>query len=62
VRDVLRLIDNSEYKRRQAAPGIKISSMAFGVGRRFPIAADYPPCRPPCRTYRASPTAPAEPT
>jgi NAD+ synthase (glutamine-hydrolysing) len=45
VRDVLRLIDNSEYKRRQAAPGIKISSMAFGVGRRFPIAADYRPTR-----------------
>jgi NAD+ synthetase len=38
---VLRLIDNSEYKRRQAAPGIKVSSTAFGVGRRFPIAADY---------------------
>lgn len=42
---VLRLIDNSEYKRRQAAPGIKISSTAFGVGRRFPIAADYRPTR-----------------
>jgi NAD+ synthase (glutamine-hydrolysing) len=41
VLDVLRLIDNSEYKRRQAAPGLKISSTAFGVGRRFPIAADY---------------------
>ena len=45
VLDVLRLIDNSEYKRRQAAPGIKISSIAFGVGRRFPIAADYRPTR-----------------
>lgn len=41
VIDVLRLIDNSEYKRRQAAPGLKISSIAFGVGRRFPVAADY---------------------
>ncbi len=41
VLDVLRLIDNSEYKRRQAAPGLKISSIAFGVGRRFPVAADY---------------------
>jgi NAD+ synthase (glutamine-hydrolysing) len=41
VLDVLRLIDNSEYKRRQAAPGLKISSTAFGLGRRFPIAADY---------------------
>jgi NAD+ synthetase len=41
VADVIRRIDNSEYKRRQAAPGIKISSKAFGVGRRFPIAANY---------------------
>jgi NAD+ synthase (glutamine-hydrolysing) len=41
VLDVLRRVDGSEYKRRQAAPGIKISSKAFGVGRRYPIAADY---------------------
>ena len=41
VRDVVRLIDRNEYKRRQAAPGLKITSKAFGVGRRFPIAADY---------------------
>ncbi len=41
VRDVVRRIETSEYKRRQAAPGIKISSKAFGVGRRYPIAADY---------------------
>jgi NAD+ synthase (glutamine-hydrolysing) len=41
VERVVRLIDGSEYKRRQAAPGIKISSKAFGVGRRFPIAASY---------------------
>jgi NAD+ synthetase len=41
VVDVIRRIDLSEYKRRQAAPGIKISSKAFGVGRRYPIAADY---------------------
>lgn len=41
VHAVLRLIDGSEYKRRQAAPGIKISSTAFGVGRRYPIAANY---------------------
>jgi NAD+ synthetase len=38
---VLQRIDDSEYKRRQAAPGIRISSKAFGVGRRYPIAADY---------------------
>jgi NAD+ synthetase len=41
VADVIRRIDGSEYKRRQAAPGIKISTKAFGVGRRYPIAADY---------------------
>jgi NAD+ synthase (glutamine-hydrolysing) len=41
VADVLRRIDASEYKRRQAAPGIRISSKAFGVGRRYPVAADY---------------------
>ena len=41
VIDVLRRIDLNEYKRRQAAPGIKISSKAFGVGRRYPMAADY---------------------
>jgi NAD+ synthase/NAD+ synthase (glutamine-hydrolysing) len=36
---VVRLINRSEYKRQQAAPGIRISTKAFGVGRRFPIAA-----------------------
>ena len=39
VREVIRMIERSEYKRQQAAPGIKISSKAFGSGRRFPIAA-----------------------
>jgi NAD+ synthetase len=41
VRKVLRLIDLSEYKRRQAAPGLKVTSKAFGVGRRLPIAQKY---------------------
>ena len=41
VARVTRMIDTNEYKRRQAAPGIKITSKAFGVGRRFPIAAEY---------------------
>jgi NAD+ synthetase len=41
VEQVVRMIDGSEYKRRQAAPGIKITAKAFGVGRRYPIAADY---------------------
>jgi NAD+ synthase (glutamine-hydrolysing) len=38
VRDVIRQIDRNEYKRRQAAPCLKISPKAFGVGRRMPIA------------------------
>jgi NAD+ synthase (glutamine-hydrolysing) len=39
VQRVIRMIVRSEYKRQQAAPGIKISPKAFGYGRRFPIAA-----------------------
>ena len=38
VRRVVRLIDGAEYKRRQAAPGIKVTTKAFGMGRRIPIA------------------------
>jgi NAD+ synthase (glutamine-hydrolysing) len=38
VRRVLRSIDQSEYKRRQAAPGLRITPKAFGSGRRLPIA------------------------
>jgi NAD+ synthase (glutamine-hydrolysing) len=38
VRRVIRMVERSEYKRQQAAPGIKISAKAFGYGRRFPIA------------------------
>jgi NAD+ synthase (glutamine-hydrolysing) len=39
VRNVIRMVERSEYKRQQAAPGLKISAKAFGSGRRFPIAA-----------------------
>ncbi len=39
VKRVIRMIARSEYKRQQAAPGIKITAKAFGYGRRFPIAA-----------------------
>jgi len=38
IEQVLRLLRNSEYKRRQAAPGLKVTSKAFGTGRRMPIA------------------------
>lgn len=39
VRRVMRMVDRAEYKRQQAAPGLKITPKAFGYGRRFPIAA-----------------------
>ena len=39
VRRVIRMVDRAEYKRQQAAPGLKISPKAFGYGRRIPIAA-----------------------
>ena len=41
VRKVIRLIDRSEYKRRQSAPGIKITQRAFGRDRRYPITSHY---------------------
>jgi NAD+ synthase (glutamine-hydrolysing) len=39
VKQVIKMVARSEYKRQQAAPGIKITPKAFGYGRRFPIAA-----------------------
>jgi NAD+ synthase/NAD+ synthase (glutamine-hydrolysing) len=41
VRNIIRMVERAEYKRQQAAPGIKISEKAFGVGRRFPIASKH---------------------
>lgn len=41
VRCILRLVDGSEYKRRQGAPGIKITPRAFGKDRRLPITNRY---------------------
>jgi NAD+ synthase (glutamine-hydrolysing) len=38
VRRVVKLIERSEYKRQQAAPVLKVTTKAFGMGRRFPIA------------------------
>ena len=43
VRHVVSLVDRSEYKRRQAPPGIKITHRNFGRGRRMPIANRYRP-------------------
>jgi NAD+ synthetase len=41
VRWVQRRVDRNEYKREQAAPGLKVTSRAFGIGRRMPIAQRY---------------------
>ncbi|WKV08511.1 NAD+ synthase [Thermoanaerobacterium sp. CMT5567-10] len=43
VRDVIRKVNNAEYKRKQAAPGLKVTTKAFGVGRRMPIAQKFRP-------------------
>ena len=41
VQRVVRMVDRNEYKRRQAAPGLRVTGKAFGMGRRMPIAARY---------------------
>ena len=46
VDEVIRMVDRAEYKRRQAPPGIRISSKAFGRDRRLPITNRYTSLRP----------------
>lgn len=41
VQEIARKVDRNEYKRQQAAPGLRVTSKAFGMGRRFPIAQRY---------------------
>ncbi len=41
VNDIARKVDLNEYKRKQSAPGLKITPLAFGVGRRIPIVQKY---------------------
>jgi NAD+ synthetase len=41
VKDIALKVDRNEYKRQQAAPGLKVTTKAFGIGRRFPIAQRY---------------------
>src|SRR5690606_23860105 len=43
VRSVIEKLVRSEYKRRQAPPGIRITSRAFGRDWRYPITSHYPP-------------------
>ena len=45
VNEVINKVTFSEYKRRQAAPGLKVSPRAFGMGRRFPIAQRFRPAK-----------------
>ena len=42
VRRVARMVDRNEYKRRQAPPGVRVSSKAFGKDRRLPITNHWP--------------------
>ena len=46
VQEVLRLVDRAEYKRRQAPPGIRVSTKAFGRDRRLPITNRFGSMRP----------------
>jgi len=41
IKDVIGRVDQNEYKRHQAAPGLKVTSKAFGYGRRYPIAQRF---------------------
>jgi len=41
VRDVIRRVDQNEYKRHQSPPGLKVTTKSFGYGRRYPIAQRY---------------------
>lgn len=41
VNFIIKKVDQNEYKRKQAAPGLKISPLAFGIGRRMPIVQKY---------------------
>jgi NAD+ synthase (glutamine-hydrolysing) len=41
VQDIVNRVDRNEYKRQQSAPGLKVTTKAFGIGRRFPIAQRF---------------------
>jgi NAD+ synthase len=41
VKRVERLLNLAEYKRRQSAPGVKMTKKAFGIGRKYPITNGY---------------------
>jgi NAD+ synthase (glutamine-hydrolysing) len=41
VEDVVQRVSRNEYKRHQAAPGLRVTSKAFGYGRRYPVAQRF---------------------
>ena len=41
INKVLKMVDNNEYKRRQAAPALRVSTKAFGYGRRYPVVQGW---------------------
>ena len=43
--EIIRRVDQNEYKRHQAAPGLKITQKAFGEGRRYPLAKKFRPVK-----------------
>lgn len=55
VADVVRRIRRNEYKRKQAPPGLRVTSKAFGYGRRYPIAENYQEGKEPHGTASAEP-------
>jgi NAD+ synthase (glutamine-hydrolysing) len=46
VREIIGLVDRAEYKRRQAPPGVRVTSKAFGRDRRLPITNRFRPRGP----------------
>jgi NH3-dependent NAD+ synthetase len=41
TRRIIRMVDGNEWKRHQAAPGLRVTTKAFGIGRRMPIAQRF---------------------
>ncbi len=63
VGSILRAVDRNEYKRKQAAPGLRVSAKAFGAGRRLPITARRTaPAEPSDRALTSEPSDPTSPS
>ncbi len=44
IKKILKMVDRNEFKRKQAAPVLRVSKKAFGYGRRFPIVQNWQRC------------------